>query len=133
MFFQDHIKSVHENSKEFQCDRCQDCFSERRLLDHHVKTIHENLRDFKCTVCNKGFWRKRYLVKHTKQVHEKRLDEGEEIQDSERDIRMDSGGDIGVTKYEVMHNQSSAFSYHQDLTKFDNSLMNYGGLTTNNY
>ena len=70
-----HIKTVHEGAKDFECAYCAKRFTTQSNLKIHLAALH-NSGDLphKCTLCHKGFTRKKGLEKHM----EKCSAEGEE-------------------------------------------------------
>ena len=44
-------------------------FGLKHKLNNHIKTVHENQKDFQCQICNKSFGFKTDLSKHVKLVH----------------------------------------------------------------
>ena len=69
-----HIKSVHEKVKDFQCPKCGMAFSEKRSLKNHDSTAHSEIRNFKCDQCEKTYKLSQHLKDHIKVVHEGRKD-----------------------------------------------------------
>ena len=51
----DHIKTVHEKLKAFQCLRCKSNFSNMAYLKIHVLSVHEKLKPYSCKYCGKRF------------------------------------------------------------------------------
>ena len=68
-----HIKSVHEKIKDFQCLECGKAFSEKATLKAH-ETFHTGIRNFKCDQCEKTYKRDHHLKNHISEVHEGRKD-----------------------------------------------------------
>ena len=52
------LKNVPERRKRHQCPVCRATLSTACNLQSHIRTVHENRRDFECTICNKSFARK---------------------------------------------------------------------------
>ena len=48
----EHISSVHEKSKDFQCDFCDKSFSQKSHKKTHIASVHEEKRPIKCEFCN---------------------------------------------------------------------------------
>ena len=65
-----HVKRVHENTKEYQCNRCEKWFSTRGNLNFHIKTVHNLIKPFECDTCDRQFNDKRLLKKHVKMYTE---------------------------------------------------------------
>ena len=53
-----HVATVHEGKKQFQCDICSANFGEKGSLNKHVATVHEGKKEFKCDICNANFRQK---------------------------------------------------------------------------
>ena len=63
---------IHEEKKEYQCDKCNKTFSLIQNLKRHISTIHEvTAKMFQCTLCEKSFSRKYELMMHINGAHEK--------------------------------------------------------------
>ena len=63
-----HVKQVHEQQKNHQCDNCKKMFFTKNKLLKHVK-IHTGQKDFSCKFCEKGFVQKINRDTHEKRVH----------------------------------------------------------------
>ena len=57
-----------ENMKEPK-KKCLQCGQSFTRLKRHVKTVHEQVRDFECQQCDKAYSMKDDLNKHIKRVH----------------------------------------------------------------
>jgi len=69
---QDHILSVHEGIKRFNCDECDYASAKKFRLQEHVKRIHLKLpkiKDQKCSECEYVAAERRDLIRHSKQHH----------------------------------------------------------------
>ena len=64
---QSHLKTIHENIKEFSCQICSKSFSTRYKLNRH-KTSHSNVKNFACE-CGKTFKSRDPFLKHQR-IHE---------------------------------------------------------------
>ena len=64
-----HIKTVHENDREYSCSVCpRKCISMANLRKHEM--IHRSdAPKYGCSVCKKEFTCKFYLAKHEKIAH----------------------------------------------------------------
>ena len=60
----EHIKIVHDQTKDVFCDKCSKAFGNKLRLHNHQKMVHYAVRDFLCLVCKKGCLTKRELVTH---------------------------------------------------------------------
>jgi len=63
-----HVKSIHLKVRDFQCNECENIFSEKNL-DHHLKSVQLKVKDFQCSNCNKTFSQKSSMIVHMKSVH----------------------------------------------------------------
>ena len=50
-----HVKAVHDETKEHQCESCKKTFSEKGNLERHIRIVHEKRKDFQCDSCDKRF------------------------------------------------------------------------------
>ena len=66
-----HIKTVHDKIKDFQCPSCEFCCSQRGNLRLHVEQVHNKIRKFSCTAegCQYKSNFKNDITKHSKTVH----------------------------------------------------------------
>ena len=55
----------------WQCDKCEQCFNNKRSLEIHQKNKHlpDNEKPFRCDRCSKGFAERHKLMRHMKSVH----------------------------------------------------------------
>lgn len=58
-----HIRNVHLQERNFECNICQNKYLWKCELTDHMKS-HVQSRDFVCTYCGKGFFRRRNLNEH---------------------------------------------------------------------
>jgi uncharacterized C2H2 Zn-finger protein len=65
-----HIRTIHEQRKDFQCPTCHMTFGHSSTLARHIRTVHEQRRDFKCPRCDKTFCANQALQKHIRTQHE---------------------------------------------------------------
>ena len=78
-----HIKTIHENLKEFQCDQpdCNANFGRRATLIQHLILVHgivatkdkndtKHARKYRCKNCDKGYTTSTNLKLHMKNVHD---------------------------------------------------------------
>lgn len=63
-----HIRSVHLQERNFECNICSSRFFSKELLNRHV-VIHTGERKFRCEVCGKSYVRRKNLKEHLR-VHE---------------------------------------------------------------
>ena len=47
-----HIESVHKRIKAFNCNICNDPFTEKSSLKTHIQSVREGINGFKCDSCN---------------------------------------------------------------------------------
>lgn len=64
-----HIKTVHENVKDWQCSLCEKRFSSKSNLEVHMGSKHGGRLPYQCPVCAKGFLRKQALADHVAEAH----------------------------------------------------------------
>lgn len=64
-----HKVLVH-GLKKFQCNVCATEFSQSERLKEHVKRIHEETKDYACQLCGKEFVSKPEMRKHVETVHD---------------------------------------------------------------
>jgi len=73
--FERHIKMVHDQIKDFVCDRdgCKKAFSTKGHLNTHIKMVHDQIKDFVCDRdgCEMAFSTNGSLQAHIKGVHDK--------------------------------------------------------------
>jgi KRAB domain-containing zinc finger protein len=69
--YNEHMDSVHEGKKPYQCDLCGTTISTKYSLEKHMKLTHEET-DLKhhCHICSKAFKNTNYLPRHIQAVHE---------------------------------------------------------------
>ena len=66
---QKHMRAVHAESRDYNCEICGKAFKMPDVLKKH-RLIHDNERKYKCNICGKGFNASGSLWHHRK-VHEK--------------------------------------------------------------
>lgn len=64
-----HVESVHDKNKTFDCKLCPVKFYARAAIEHHTKSIH--IKDFKCQKCPYKTSTARTLRLHIKAIHDK--------------------------------------------------------------
>ena len=74
-YIKQHIKSVHEKLKPFQCDQCFAKFGFQFSLIRHTAKIHQNntaqhTQSINCHMCHYKFTIQSDLKRHVKHVHE---------------------------------------------------------------
>ena len=42
-----HIKTVHEDKKNFNCDICEKRFSQKDVMNRHISSVHEKNKPHK--------------------------------------------------------------------------------------
>ena len=61
--FNCHTLSIHEkNKKPFLCTECGMSFIAKGRLENHVGSVHEKKKDFQCELCSAGFACISYLL-----------------------------------------------------------------------
>ncbi|XP_058463571.1 gastrula zinc finger protein XlCGF67.1-like [Malaya genurostris] len=63
--YSSHIQR-HKNGRQFECDMCGKCFSDRRDLRAHTMVHDPQAERFRCFTCGKDFGRIYYLWDHQK-------------------------------------------------------------------
>jgi hypothetical protein len=61
---------VHENKKDFPCNKCSYAAAEKKSLNYHIKTVHEKNFEHCCTLCDYKCGRRGDLSRHIKVVHQ---------------------------------------------------------------
>jgi uncharacterized Zn-finger protein len=62
-------KDMHAGVR-YHCPECTHASTTRSSLQVHIRTVHEERKDFKCPVCNKKFGHAKSLKGHRESVHE---------------------------------------------------------------
>ena len=67
-----HVSSVHERKKPFNCKKCDFETALKANLNRHMESIHNKSMNkiFECKNCDKKFTSKRGLTGHVESVHE---------------------------------------------------------------
>ena len=65
-----HFLTIHEKQNIVQCDKCDKYFSRKQYLKEHIRSVHEGHEDFKCPSCGKSFSQQGVLKRHLYTVHE---------------------------------------------------------------
>lgn len=61
-----HLRT-HGIGRQIRCEYCNKSFSKPSRLEAHVKSHHNNIRDFKCSECDKAFKTAIHLKNHFRQ------------------------------------------------------------------
>ena len=61
-----HVKTVHDKIRSFNCTQCDKTFTHNYNLLVHIKTVHDKIRSFNCTQCDKIFTHNCNLPVHVK-------------------------------------------------------------------
>ena len=70
-----HVKTIHEGQRLFQCHLCVRSFTHGHTLKRHLNNIHqkggteEQRRRFKCDLCDRVYKQKDHLTVHVNSVH----------------------------------------------------------------
>ena len=59
-----HVKQVHERSRQLHCVECEFIFSSKYALNRHVREVHQKHQEYACTQCNKQFTQQSNLKQH---------------------------------------------------------------------
>ncbi len=59
-----HLKSVHDQEKQFECQICQKKFALKQKLSTHELVEHQGQKPFQCNQCDKGFVHKQSFEAH---------------------------------------------------------------------
>jgi hypothetical protein len=62
-------KDMHAGVR-YHCPECTHTSTTRSTFQVHIRTVHEERKDFECPVCNKGFTQASHLNVHRESVHE---------------------------------------------------------------
>ena len=46
--FKKHIRTIHEDHKDYECESCAKSFSQAGNLKKHIHGLHEGQKDYKC-------------------------------------------------------------------------------------
>ena len=64
-----YFENEEINSGKNPCQICKKSFTTKRTLKLHVKTVHDELKEYQCNICGKTFGNKSKLQFHIKRVH----------------------------------------------------------------
>ena len=59
-----HVKQVHERSRQLHCVECEFIFSSKYALNRHVREVHQKHQEYACSQCNKHFTQQSNLKQH---------------------------------------------------------------------
>ena len=59
-----HVKQVHERSRQLHCVKCEFIFSSKYALNRHVREVHQKHQEYACNLCNKQFTQQSNLKQH---------------------------------------------------------------------
>ena len=59
-----HVKQVHERSRQLHCVECEFIFSSKYALNRHVREVHQKQQDYVCVHCSKQFTQQSNLKQH---------------------------------------------------------------------
>jgi KRAB domain-containing zinc finger protein len=65
-----HVATVHENEGKFECQYCEQVFSEHSSFRRHLK-VHEDKKLFLCSHCSAKFCNPSKLQRHIQSAHVK--------------------------------------------------------------
>lgn len=64
-----HMRTVHDKERPFQCEQCTASFGQRNHLTQHVLVVHERQKLFKCDACGTSFSNRGNLNQHVRRKH----------------------------------------------------------------
>ena len=67
-----HVKTVHNQIKDFECSACDRRYANKLSLDLHIKAVHDKKKDFICEFCDRKFVIEHQKKKHIANVHKSR-------------------------------------------------------------
>ena len=67
--YKGHMKSVHKESKTFECFICSKTFYLEKRLKRHMNSVHST-NNFQCNYCEKSFTVNFRLTRHVKFAHQ---------------------------------------------------------------
>ena len=70
LYHKNHIHTVHEGHKDFNCETCGKSFTHESSLKKHIRIVHEGQKDYKCETCGKLFSEAGNLRQRMNKVHE---------------------------------------------------------------
>ena len=59
-----HVKQVHERSRQLHCVQCQFIFSSKYALNRHLREVHQKQQEYACPRCPKLFTQQSNLKQH---------------------------------------------------------------------
>jgi len=60
----DSLLALGKKENNFQCEHCIKVFSLKKHMNEHVRSVHEGIRNFECGFCDKKFFKKYEKTKH---------------------------------------------------------------------
>ena len=64
-----HIRTIHEDHRDYKCEFCTKSFSRADHLMKHIHSFHKGNKDHKCESCGKSFSTTSYLKQHIHTIH----------------------------------------------------------------
>lgn len=64
-----HLNSKHFNRKRFQCKMCPKSFVQDGTLSRHMNAVHTQKRKYECAKCDNVFYYREYLTYHLASKH----------------------------------------------------------------
>ena len=50
-----HMKTVHENRKDYQCEQCGKSYAQKDTLKKHENGVHFKMKPYECEICGKAY------------------------------------------------------------------------------
>lgn len=64
-----HVRTVHEKARPFECEQCDSAFGQRNHLTQHVLVVHNKLKLYDCGFCGVAFSNVGNRTQHIRRRH----------------------------------------------------------------